>query len=335
MNKTKYFLITSLSLMFITLASCSNNPYTSLKHKDVNEQVTFKHSKEGVNEFYNLLTSINENKYIKEKETFYNVTTDNIKNLGVSLFKDGFANTYLLYKNNIYYFAFGNGGYGFINAVTCDYDNNGISDILYTYSYGSGIHRSEVALFDLAKCELTILFSTLVDSSKEDHMKDLVLEKRIVDNKPIYEAYFADIKLDESTNYDSFIIESTLKKELFKVVTLENYTSNEFVSTKISKIEEDDELIYSKEKWLIASKDQRGKMIDSFLSTYHIKGVSYDQIIELLGEPDQKNTIYLETYPVQFGGYILVYYLSEENDKYIEIHIDSRKIVSNYELIGL
>ncbi len=332
MSKAKFILIVTLSFLFMTLSSCATGLSTSLKHVDVNEEIAFKYSKEGVDDFYQLFFNLNKDKHVEEKETFYNVTTDNIKKLNISLFKDGKGETYLLHEDEIYFFAPGYGGYGFVNAITCDYDNNGTSDILYTYSYGSGVHRSEVALFDLTKFKLTVLFSTFVEGIDKTTMEDLVLEKRIVDNKAIYEAYCADLIFISESN-DSFIVAAALKKDLFKVITLENYTSNEFISTKISKTGDNKELVYSKEKWLSASKSERGKMINSFLSMYNIKDVSYDQIIDYLGEPDQENVVYLDIYPQQFGGYVLIYYLSEQNDKYLEIKINSRKLVSSYELI--
>jgi len=41
------------------------------------------------------------------------------------------------------------GGWGVTSAVPWDYDDNGVLDLLYTYSWGSGIHRSHVAVFDM------------------------------------------------------------------------------------------------------------------------------------------------------------------------------------------
>lgn len=41
------------------------------------------------------------------------------------------------------------GGWGVTSALPWDYDGNGVLDLLYTYSWGSGIHRSHVAIFDM------------------------------------------------------------------------------------------------------------------------------------------------------------------------------------------
>ena len=54
------------------------------------------------------------------------------------------------------------GGWGVTSALPWDYDGNGVMDLLYTYSWGSGMHRSLVSLFDMtAKQEilLTVIFA--------------------------------------------------------------------------------------------------------------------------------------------------------------------------------
>ena len=49
------------------------------------------------------------------------------------------------------------GGWGVTSALPWDYDKNGVIDLLYTYSWGSGMHRSHVSLFDMtAKKEIML-----------------------------------------------------------------------------------------------------------------------------------------------------------------------------------
>lgn len=49
------------------------------------------------------------------------------------------------------------GGWGVTSAVPCDADDNGTPDLLFTFSWGSGMHRSHLAVLNLTTQELTIL----------------------------------------------------------------------------------------------------------------------------------------------------------------------------------
>lgn len=55
---------------------------------------------------------------------------------------------FLLAEDTLYPLCTMWGGWGLTSAVPWDYDDNGVVDLLYTYSWGSGIHRSHVAVFD-------------------------------------------------------------------------------------------------------------------------------------------------------------------------------------------
>lgn len=63
--------------------------------------------------------------------------------------------------------------------MTCDFDNNGKADILYTHSLGSGVHQSVVSVFNLTTLEIINLFSTFEndDFEESEQMEDLILEK--------------------------------------------------------------------------------------------------------------------------------------------------------------
>ncbi len=52
------------------------------------------------------------------------------------------------------------GGYGFVNAVPCDFDNDGNKDLLVASSWGSGLHRSVISVFNVTTKESTVIYDT-------------------------------------------------------------------------------------------------------------------------------------------------------------------------------
>ena len=78
---------------------------------------------------------------------------------GCRIFKDPEeADAFLLDGQRLCELGSGFGGYGLTSAVPWDYDENGTVDLLYTYSWGSGMHRSHLSLFDRTKREEQMLY---------------------------------------------------------------------------------------------------------------------------------------------------------------------------------
>ncbi len=81
---------------------------------------------------------------------------------GVRVFKDAVNSfSFFLVDGTIYQLP-SFGGNGFHSAVVCDYDLNGVDDILYTLSWGSGMHRSEVWVFNTETRESHQIFDTAI-----------------------------------------------------------------------------------------------------------------------------------------------------------------------------
>lgn len=57
--------------------------------------------------------------------------------------------TFVLYNHQVICIGLGGGGYGVMSILPCDFDNNGVSDLVYTFSWGSGIHRSQIGVLNL------------------------------------------------------------------------------------------------------------------------------------------------------------------------------------------
>ncbi len=128
------------------------------------------------------------------EDNCYNITPKTIADLvdaKIFKFKDSCA-SFLLYENQIYPIGEFFGGYGIVDMELCDFDGDMQYDLLYTYSFGSGLHRSLVGHFNLdTKVETTLDFTY--------SNYDMLLEK-IKDNE--FFLYHADVDLidDSFTN---------------------------------------------------------------------------------------------------------------------------------------
>lgn len=92
-------------------------------------------------------------------DAFQDITPENVfKETGCQIFKSKeTCESYLLYNGNLYTLGEGFGGFGIVDLETSDFDGNGEKELLYTYSWGSGMHRSCLGYFDLSKqCEADI-----------------------------------------------------------------------------------------------------------------------------------------------------------------------------------
>lgn len=63
----------------------------------------------------------------------------------------------LVTQEGAYLLGMSFGGWGVTSAVPCDADDNGTPDLLFTFSWGSGIHRSHLAVLNLTTQEMTVL----------------------------------------------------------------------------------------------------------------------------------------------------------------------------------
>ena len=87
---------------------------------------------------------------------------------------------------------------------------------------------------------------------------------------------------------------------------------------------------FSSEKWKQENNyDERYLMLDDLAEKYKLIGWNLDKVIELLGSADYEETLTLETYPTQFGGKIIDYYV--DSGKYSGVRESLRIIINgNY-----
>lgn len=87
---------------------------------------------------------------------------------------------------------------------------------------------------------------------------------------------------------------------------------------------------FSSEKWKQENNyNERYLMLDDLAEKHKLIGWNLDEVIELLGSADYEETLTLETYPTQFGGKIIDYYV--QSGKYSGVRESLRIIINgNY-----
>jgi len=136
-----------------------------------------------------------------EREIYVDITPGAVLDeIGVQIFKDSeWCSAYLMDDDFIYPLGVWFGGYGVVDIKTCDFDGNGTKDILFTYSWGSGLHRSLIGLFDMSTMMETVIYDSSDEGNDEAFIScDLVLEKKSDDD---FEVYIADFP-----NTEGFVV---------------------------------------------------------------------------------------------------------------------------------
>ena len=166
-------------LLLISLCSCNNNLSNSN-----GQNVKYNHTvctKNNIDEFLTIAENMEGDGLFKginiSSDNLYNVTPAEISTqTDYKIFKtsDSCA-SFILIDGEIHLLCAYFGGYGFVNAVPCDFDEDGITDLIVASSWGSGMHRSLISIFNAKTKESTILYDT---SDTETPDADLVVMAR-------------------------------------------------------------------------------------------------------------------------------------------------------------
>jgi hypothetical protein len=138
-------------------------------------------SKDSVAEFIQQLCSTTEDEEEQSKlkayaSVLYNVTPPQVAaQTDMTIFKaSDQCQSYVWVDGKLHLLCKTFGGYGFVNAVPCDFDGDGKKELLVASSWGSGIHRSVISLFDPEK-EYAEIHSTIDDAQPK---VDLIIGDR-------------------------------------------------------------------------------------------------------------------------------------------------------------
>ena len=172
-------------------------------------------SKTGVKEF------LADNPTVKSSyqgDELFNVTPEEITDrYNFRIFKySSDCESYLEYNGKTYHIGTGFGGPGTVSFAVADIDANNSPELYFTYSFGSGIHASDIGYFDFATetvSELEFYYERgLTDQGFDFELRDLAF---VVNNNRL-EIYSA------AANGNSFVnLEVELKEKLGEI-TLNN-----------------------------------------------------------------------------------------------------------------
>lgn len=201
-------------MMIIGMCSCnlvSNNKADS----DDTEKLymTAPCSKEDVDAFCDIVGEIQGDGLISgfdlDKEKCFNVTPEQVAletSYKIFKFSDSCA-SFVMIDNEVYTLCEWFGGYGFVNAVPCDFDNDGNKDLLVASSWGSGLHRSIISVFNSTTKESTVIYDTSTTDNPQIDLfvaiSTLSFSSKDPSALPIYyEVYSAEIKSNDNNLAD-------------------------------------------------------------------------------------------------------------------------------------
>ncbi len=112
-------------------------------------KATMEGTQDGVENFISLQKDYNSG---YDTDTCYNITPDYIqKSSNYQVFKyDTSCASFLLYEGDVYQLGEWFGGFGVTSMALADLDGDQKQELYFTYSFGSGLHRSHAAYFDPA-----------------------------------------------------------------------------------------------------------------------------------------------------------------------------------------
>lgn len=201
--KRSFCLLIGLALLF-SLFSCRGDDQTGGGQNENH----LPYGKDGVDEFISITEDMKGEGLISgfsiTEDNIYNVTPDQVaRETNYRIFKasDSCA-SFILIDGQIYLLCEYFGGFGFVNAVPCDFDEDGCTNLLVASSFGSGAHRSVISHFNVKTKEPTVIFDTsLTDQSDRDLIVMAAtpsFSSAEINNLPIYyNIYSVEISVEE------------------------------------------------------------------------------------------------------------------------------------------
>ena len=209
----RLFCLLLTAIVLISLTACQTNTDNADKSKNTADYMTTSCTKEFVNEFMTIIGEVElgglSTGMKLDEEHCYNVTPLSIAtqtDVKIFKFSDSCVSLALI-DGEVYSICESFGGFGFVNAVPWDYDGDGNLDLLVASSWGSGLHRSIISLFNTETKESIVVYDT---STTENPSLDLFVaavspshSSKYPNDLPIYyQVYTANIEVNDNNLAD-------------------------------------------------------------------------------------------------------------------------------------
>lgn len=207
-------------VLLVAIMICSCDVSLGNKNDSDNNEKSYTNtalSKEGVDDFCEILGELRGEGLLSgvvcDKEKCFNVTPESVAReteCKIFKFSDSCA-SFVMIDNKVYALCEWFGGYGFVNAVPCDFDNDGNKDLLVASSWGSGLHRSIISVFNVSTKESTVIYDT---SGADNPRVDLIVgtqtpsfsSKDFSDLPIYYVVYSVEIKVNDGNLADLYYV---------------------------------------------------------------------------------------------------------------------------------
>lgn len=177
----KYVLVSVV--MILCLSGCAQKGKQALPVIAATSEMNFESTTKQVKDFL-LLNEEFTTSY--EMDTCFNITPDIIsENSSYSIFKYSSSTaSFVMYDNNVYPLGEYFGGLGVTSLALADLNKDKQYELYFTFSWGSGLHRSQIGYFDPASKQVNILGYSHNDKdmmlTKSDE-GDLIVNEAIVE----------------------------------------------------------------------------------------------------------------------------------------------------------
>ncbi len=200
-------------IVLISLTACQTNTDNSDKNENNVDYMTISCTKDSVDEFMSIIGEVELGGLYAEikldEAHCYNVTPLSVAaqtDIKIFKFSDSCVSLALI-DGKVYSICESFGGYGFVNAVPWDYDNDGNLDLLIASSWGSGLHRSIISIFNTTTKESIIVYDTsTTDNPSVDLFVAAVMpslsSKDPQDLPTYYQVYTANIEINNNNLAD-------------------------------------------------------------------------------------------------------------------------------------
>ena len=207
----RLFCLLLTGIVLISLTACQTN--TDNSDKSNVDYMTTSCTKDSVDEFMDIIGEVELGGLSAgmklDEEHCYNVTPLSVAtqtDIKIFKFSDSCVSLALI-DGEVYSICESFGGFGFVNAVPWDYDGDGNLDLLIASSWGSGLHRSIISVFNTTTKESIVVYDTSTTDNPSVDLFVATASPSFSSNDPqdlpiYYQVYTANIEINDNNLAD-------------------------------------------------------------------------------------------------------------------------------------